>query len=180
MPVMGVENTTQGREATNHVSIVLDILLTPQYPRRAPTIKMIENKGLSRPVHRELLAFIDESTSSLEGSEDTWIFELVSRIQCFLQKHNKKSESFHEQMVERERQQIQEIHAEVERTQALMVQEEHQKLDQFAKRVQEEMRRKEQALQEAQSPKIKPSSGQGAPEPPELGLDTPSASPAVL
>src|SRR5690554_5365793 len=123
MPIMGVENTTQGRDSTNHVSVELDVLYTPQYPRRAPIIKVIESKGLSPEIQKELSTLMDESIQSLEGSEETWMFEFVSGIQGFLQKHNRKSESFHEQMVKRELQQIQEINAEVERTQALLVQE---------------------------------------------------------
>lgn len=168
MPIMGVENTTQGREATNHVSVELDVLLTPQYPRRSPAIKLTGSKGLSPEVLTELWDFIQDNVQSLRGGEETWMFELVSRIQTFLQRHNQKPESFHEMMVKRERQQLQEINEEVERTQVLLVQEEHQKLDELAKRVQEEMRRKEQALQEAQSPKLNPSSGRTSPEPLDL------------
>ena len=85
----------------NHVSAVLDVTYTSEYPSTPPLLRLESAQGLSNSAQTELLKQLRAQTKDLAGN--VMVYDLVQSVQEYLRAYNVKSLSFHDEMLERER-----------------------------------------------------------------------------
>ena len=86
-------------EYLNHVAVLLDVVLPKNYPQVPPHLKLEKIKGLSDDQLCSLEKKMRETAKKLVGN--VMIHNVTEIVQEYLQVHNYRRVSFHEEMIER-------------------------------------------------------------------------------
>eukprot|EP00455_Lapot_gusevi_P024803 TRINITY_DN2588_c0_g7_i1.p1 TRINITY_DN2588_c0_g7~~TRINITY_DN2588_c0_g7_i1.p1 ORF type:complete len:258 (+),score=88.53 TRINITY_DN2588_c0_g7_i1:69-842(+) len=97
-----------GDSGDNHVTAILQVTYPNEYPNEPPQVVVRAGKGLTNSQRTQLQTLVDQSISDQLGM--AMVFNLTETVKEFLQQHNVKQLSMHEQM--QQRKQIEEIIAE--------------------------------------------------------------------
>jgi len=135
-----VPHPGDSNDERNHASVVLEVTFTPIYPKKAPLLQVIKDRGLSTSQLKALRHKVTREASNMVGEE--MIFSLAQSIQDFLLDHNHKQISFYEQMIEREKKEAAEKKLQLEKEVAYNEKLEKLAADDLAKLIEVEKKKK--------------------------------------